>query len=186
MLPPQLSAQIQAKAAVPPPDIDYGMYRDAYVRLGMVNIANVADLGCGEGHFAKVLVERKQRPGVYWGVDLDLGRIQTARERYPGWRFAYGDFFSDKVQMEFVKFEGFLVLNVLEYLEKDEELLRSIPSGRPVIFSVPAFEAEGAIRRFSSDVEVRERYSAVVRIQHLGQYRTEDGGVYFMGTSYRW
>jgi SAM-dependent methyltransferase len=186
MMHPQLTTAIPKPAASPPPDIDYGLYQDAYVRLGMVNINNVADLGCGEGHFAKVMVDRKQRPAVYWGVDLDLDIIQTARGRYPGWRFAYGDFFSDKIQMEFVKFDGFLVLNVLEYLEKDEELLRTIPSGRPVIFSVPAFEPEGALRWFKNDVEVRERYSSIVQIQHLGQYRSSDGEVYYMATCYRW
>ncbi|MEW5721562.1 MAG: class I SAM-dependent methyltransferase [Thermodesulfobacteriota bacterium] len=169
-----------------PDKIDEGFYLNAYNRLGLLGINNVADLGCGVGPFVRIMTWKNQKPGVYWGVDASLDNIETARRLYPGWRFSYGDFLTDKVKMEFVKFDAFLILKVLEYLDEDLGLLQSLPSGRPVVFSAPSFEAPGHRRWFSGEADLKERYSPILNLELMGRYVDPKGKAWFMNTARRW
>ena len=110
---------------------DSGFYNDAFIRLGTLGIRNVADMGCGVGPFVDIMTAKKQNPQVYWGVDLDKNKIDAARGRYPGWSFTNGDFFNERTRAEFHRYDAFLFLNVLEYLEDDLGLLNSLPLGTP-------------------------------------------------------
>jgi trans-aconitate methyltransferase len=167
---------------------DRRMYLDAFIRLGMLGIRNVADLGCGDGPFVDIMVEKAQRKEVYWGVDLDITRIEEARKKYPGWRFAYGDLMGDQVRVEFIKFDSFLLMNVLEYLEGDQDLdlIRSLPSGRPVVFSLPTFSQPNIVRLFSEPKDVYERYSPLVSIKYMGKFDQGPGRRWLMVTAFRW
>lgn len=165
---------------------DEGLYRSAFTRLGLVGIKNVADIGCGAGNFVKVMVKMKQRPEVYMGMDKHKPFIDTARRNFPDWKFILGDFFSEQIRKELDNYGGFLILEMLDFFEKDQELLADIPSGKPVVFSVRNFESPQALRWFEDRRAVLKRYSPFLEIKQLGMYKKSSGEAWFMGTSFRW
>jgi SAM-dependent methyltransferase len=159
---------------VPAPPYDKGMYIDAYSRLGLLNIANIADLGCGTGNFTGVMLDKHQRPEVYLGVDNSHSQISTAKAAYPGWSFIYGDFFQANVRQEYERYEAYLMLNIVDVLEDDLSLLEMVPSGKPVLFSLPRGPVEGSLRYFSDQISIKERYSSLFSIRSVGRYRRPD------------
>jgi trans-aconitate methyltransferase len=167
-------------------EVDSGFYLNAYNRLGMLGIKNVADIGCGTGPFVDVMAGRNQNPQVYFGVDHSLDKIEEARRRHPGWKFMYADFLSDQVKIELLKYDAYLVLKVLEFIDRDKELLESLPSGKPVVFSAPAFDDPEHKRWFPGEAELRDRYSTALRFEMIGRYKNEQGQVWHMITAWRW
>jgi len=117
----------------------------------------VVDLGCGVGNFAKVFL------GVgytkYLGIDFSPAIINYARERVPEATFIVGDLRSKETYEIFQKYRIFVSLEVLEHIENDLEVIKNIPCGSLVIFSVPNFDGPFHVRHFESMVEVFERYS---------------------------
>ncbi|MEW6263495.1 MAG: class I SAM-dependent methyltransferase [Thermodesulfobacteriota bacterium] len=166
--------------------LDRNLFLDAFVRLGMMRINCVADIGCGTGPFVEVMVERRQRPEVYWGVDQDMDKIETARGLYPDWSFAYGDFFTGRVKNELVKFDAYLLVRVLEHVEDDLGLLAGLESGRPVVLAVAGFEAPGQVRWFQDQHSVRERYFSLLDVKTVGQYRRPTGEIWYTASGVRW
>lgn len=166
--------------------LDDVLYRDAYLRLGMLNIQRVADLGCGTGPFVKVLTERNQRKEVYWGVDVDMKKIEIARKRFPGWTFAFGDFHTQTTRNEIAKYDAYLMIKILDYIQDDQGLIASFPSGAPMVFSLAGFEAAGCVRHFQNKNAILERYSGLVEIKLSGLSRRQDGKVWHMVTGNRW
>jgi SAM-dependent methyltransferase len=170
---------------VPLPPYDKGLYRDAYSRLGLLSIANVADLGCGCGRFTGVMVDKNQKPEVYLGVDMSHDRIKAAKAAFPGWSFIYGDFNDPKVRQEYERREAYLMLNVLDVIEDDLGFLETVPPGKPVIFSLPRTEREGSLRFFPDMFSLRERYSSLMSIRSVGRYKDSEG-VLNMVLGVRW
>ncbi|MDR3154761.1 MAG: class I SAM-dependent methyltransferase [Deltaproteobacteria bacterium] len=182
----QAALQPQEPAApVPAPPYDKAMYRDAYGRLGLMSIANVADLGCGCGNFTGVMAERGQKQEVYLGVDMSHDRIKVAKAAYPGWKFIYGDFTDPKVRQEYERYEAYLLLNVLDVIEDDLGFLETVPQGKPLLFSMPRAEKEGSIRHFPDMLSLREHYSPLVSIRSVGRFKSGDGA-YSMVVGFRW
>jgi trans-aconitate methyltransferase len=173
------------KEALPPPEYDRGIYRDAYGRLGLLSVANVCDLGCGNGNFAGVMVERNQRPEVYLGVDMSHSKIKTAKGAYPGWSFLYGDFNSREIREKYERFEAYLLLHVMDVLEDDLAFLDTVPQGKHLVFSLPRFEKEGSKRFFPDLSSLREHYSSLIRITAVGRFKSPEG-VYSMVQAIRW
>jgi SAM-dependent methyltransferase len=172
-------------APVPAPPYDKGLYRDAFSRLGLMNIANVADLGCGCGNFTGVMVDKHQRPEVYLGVDMSHDRIKVAKAAYPGWSFIYGDFNDPQVRREYERHEAYLLLNVLDFIEDDLGFLETVPQGKPVLFSMPRAEREGSLRFCDDLFSLRERYSPLLSIRSVGRYKSGDE-VLSMVVGIRW
>lgn len=155
-----------------------GLYQDAYVRLGTLGIRNVADLGCGVGRFVKIMIQRGMKPQMYWGLDNNRSKIQQARKEYPGWRFTFGDMFSARAKQEFMKYDAFLMIELLDHIEKDIELIKSIPVGKKLVLYMPQFEGPGNIRWFESSEEAKSRYSHFIDISSKGRYRSPEGYVW--------
>jgi SAM-dependent methyltransferase len=160
---------------VPPPPYDKALYKDAYSRLGLLSIANVADLGCGRGNFTGVMTDNGQRREVYLGVDMSHECVKVAKAAYPGWNFIYGDFNDPSVRREYERFEAYLLLNVLDVIEDDLGFLESVPQGKPVLFSMPRAEREGSVRHFPEAFALRERYSSLLNIRSVGRFKSADG-----------
>ncbi|MDR1545762.1 MAG: class I SAM-dependent methyltransferase [Deltaproteobacteria bacterium] len=184
VLPPGPEAAPAEPTPLPP--YDKTMYENAFSRLGMLNIANVVDLGCGPGRFAGVMTERRQRPEVYLGVDRGHDQIKTAKAAFPGWSFLYGDFCDPQIRSQYERYEAFLLLNVLEQLEDDLGFLAGVPSGKPVVFSMPQFPKEGALRYYADSSSLRERYSSLLSVRAMGRYVSSSGEVYAMAQGVRW
>ncbi|MDR1165041.1 MAG: methyltransferase domain-containing protein [Deltaproteobacteria bacterium] len=181
-----IAAQSQEPAApVPPPPYDKGLYRDAYSRLGLLRIDNVADLGCGVGNFTGVMTEKKQRPEVYLGVDSSHANVKVAKAAYPGWNFIYGDFNSPQVRQEYERYDAYLLLGVLDVIEDDLGFLESAPSGKPILFSAPRAPKEGSLRHFPDMYAIRERYSGLLSVKTVGRFRSAEAD-YSMVVGVRW
>lgn len=116
----------------------------------------VLDIGCGPGQFAEYMA--KETPKInYQGVDYSQIAIETARLRCPSAIFHI----KDLMQEEKINFEAdtFIILEVLEHIEKDIELLSKIPKKQKIIFSVPNRDSFGHVRFFKSAEDVIERYN---------------------------
>ena len=177
----------EGKAPVPPPPFDSGLYLDAYGRLGMLSIENVADLGCGAGNFVSIMASRNQRPEVYVGIDNSHSQISTAKAAYPGWKFIYGDFNNERVKAEYERYGAYLLLHMVDTAEDDVSLLMSMPEGKPLVFSIPYFEKEGSKLWMPDGRDIHDRYSSFLSIKSIGRYRCKaTGEAYSMVLAARW
>jgi trans-aconitate methyltransferase len=182
--PPGLAPSPPAPAAAAPP-FDPALYENAFSRLGMLNIANVADLGCGAGNFTSVMAKRRQRREVYIGVDISHAQIQAARGAYPDWNFIYGDFRSREVIERYERFEAYLLLNVMDILDDELSLISLFPSQKPILFNMPRFPKEGSARYYEDVPALRERYSGHLAIKSVGRLNL-GSEAYYMVVGVRW
>ncbi len=193
MMNPVLSPKVNKDAeddknpAPAPPPFDQGLYLDAFGRLGMLSIENVADLGCGAGNFVSIMTSRNQRPEVYIGIDSSHSQIRIAKAAYPGWKFIYGDFNNERIKAEYERFEAYLLLHMVDTAEDDISFLRSMPEGKHLVFSVPKFDKEGSKIFFTEGREIHDRYSSFLAIKSIGRYRSKESDeTYNMIVATRW
>lgn len=177
----------EGRAPVAPPPFDEGIYADAYGRLGMLSIENVADLGCGAGNFVSIMQSRNQRPEVYVGIDSSHSQISTAKAAYPGWKFIYGDFNNERVKAEYERYGAYLLLHMVDTAEDDIAFLMSMPEDKPLVFSIPKFEKEGSKLWLAEGRDIHERYSSFLSIKNIGRYRCKTTDeTYNMIVAKRW
>lgn len=120
----------------------------------------VVDLGCGTGRFARLLSDRGRRVA---GVDFSAVAIQLARDYAPTSTFDVCDLRS----WEPGTVDGstvFTCLEVLEHLDDDLDLVRRVPGGHRLIFSVPSYLSEAHVRVFRHVSEVFARYEPFVDV----------------------
>lgn len=121
----------------------------------------VIDLGCGTGRFAKALAERGVRS--YLGIDFAPEVVAEAR-RYvqgPGFGFEVLDLRNGVPQEPD---SLYTCLEVLEHLEDDLGLIRQLPDGARLLFTVPSFDAEAHVRFFPHTATAFERYGQAVAV----------------------
>ncbi|MDR1395050.1 MAG: hypothetical protein LBK52_02620, partial [Deltaproteobacteria bacterium] len=70
-------------------------------------------------------------------------------------------------------------------LEDDLSVLEIIPSGRPVLFSMPRTEKEGSKRWFNDPLSLKQRYGNFLNIRSMGRFRASEA-VYSMIVGERW
>lgn len=169
----------------PPPPFDPTLYENAFSRLGMMNIANVADLGCGPGNFTSVMAKRGQRREVYVGVDISHAQISTAKAAYPDWNFIYGDFKDPQIIGRYERFEAYLLLNVMDVLDDELGFLDLVPSEKPLLFSMPRFPKEGSLRYYEEISDLRARYSTHLSVKSVGRLMLGTDA-YYMVVATRW
>lgn len=143
-----------------------GLYQTVANLLPPAEMAGaVADLGCGTGRFAELL--RRRGYQSYWGVDFSAVRIEEARRYVPQYPFDIGDLFDSAVVERFSEFSTFVVTEVLEHVERDVELLESLPLGAWVVLSVPSYDSDGHVRHFRNKRQVESRYGTALDIVQL-------------------
>ena|GEM_PF-1832642 len=171
----------------PPPPFDPGLYVNAYGRLGLLGIDNVADLGCGAGNFVSVMTAKGMRPEMYVGVDNNHQRLSTAKAAYPGWKFVYGDMREARIRAEYERYGAFLMLNLIDTLEDDLEFLASLPPEKPLLFSISKTENPEALFFLSESNAVRERYSPILNLKSVGRYINNSTGLaWFLVQAVKW
>ena len=86
--------------------------------------SSVLDLGCGQGTVASSIATHSK--SNVFGIDLDKGKIDYARENYrsPNLKFIQGDVFKDIPDLP--KVDVVVLSSVLEHLQQRPEFLREI------------------------------------------------------------
>lgn len=121
------------------------------------DVLSVVDIGCGPGQFAEYAIKRL--PDLrYTGFDYSSVAISQAKNRTKGVEFIEGNAFSSSLLTKNAA-DVYILLEVLEHIEKDLDLLGSMPSRASVVFSVPNFDSFGHVRFFLDEDEVYDRYN---------------------------
>jgi trans-aconitate methyltransferase len=132
------------------------------VAAALLDGRRVADLGCGTGRFARLLKQRGRCE--YWGVDFSPARVSEARSYVPEFDFEVGDLLDPAVQARYADFDAFAILEVLEHLERDRDLIASLPEGALVVWSVPNYDSAAHVRQFDGFTAVAERYGDLLEL----------------------
>ena len=177
----------EGAAPDPPPPFDPGLYQNAYGRLGLLGINNVADLGCGAGNFVSVMTAKRMRPEMYVGVDNNHQRVSTAKAAYPGWKFIYGDMRDSRIRAEYERYGAFLMLNLIDTLEDDLDFLAAMPPDKPLLFTISKMENPEARFVLTESNQVRDRYSSILQIKSVGRYfNPKTNQAWFIIQASRW
>lgn len=128
----------------------------------------VIDLGCGTGRFAQALY-RQTRRGSYLGIDFSSRALAEAKRAFPegvrrdeGITFSKQDLARWKPSDSLAGGTVFTCLEVLEHLEGDLDLVRRIPPGFRLVFSVPNYPSAAHVRDFRTVGAVWKRYGLLV------------------------
>jgi len=146
----------------------YPLWQAALELLHTLKVKEIVDLGCGAGQFGEMCFQA----GIgYTGVDFSFVAIKMAGRRVGNLHFHH-------TQIESFlnyawKYPCYVLLEVLEHLDKDIETLKLIPPDAMVVFSVPNYDAEGHTRFFETMEKAVERYSTVIK---LGVFVTIETG----------
>jgi trans-aconitate methyltransferase len=140
------------------------MYEEAARLIGPSE--PVIDLGCGTGRFAQALYA-VTRSSTYLGLDFSQAALAEARRSTPEESadlIEYGecDLTIWEPSNEIDGNAIFACLEVLEHLEDDRDLVRRIPPGRRLIFSVPNYPSAAHVRDFRTLREIWEHYGTLV------------------------
>jgi SAM-dependent methyltransferase len=134
-----------------------GGYRDLWRRTGrLVPKGSVVELGCGPGLLLPYLNVES-----YIGLDFSARAIALARSQ-----FRRADFRVADVRDPIPVAETYVMNEVLEHLDDDLRLLRSLPSSL-VVLSVPSFDSASHVRFFEKEGAAVKRYGRVLAIDHV-------------------
>lgn len=143
----------------------YPVYQVAYGMITDIEDADILELGCGTGQFAQMLWDNGQP--CYLGVDFSPIAIGIAEGLSPN-MFEIGDIRSYPIDTSC--FNTIVMLEVLEHLQDDLELIKRIPAGMNIVFSVPGFDDPSHVRFFRRKDDVRNRYRDLIDIQEIVSY----------------
>lgn len=117
----------------------------------------VVDLGCGTGRFAEQV--RRRGCGSYHGIDFSPLAVAEAKLYLNGWgRFEVGDLREWEPGDDRPSDAVYVCLETLEHLEDDVDLIRRIPVGHQIVFSVPNYGGEAHLRVFQNASDAWNRY----------------------------
>lgn len=134
----------------------------------------VIDIGCGPGHLAQVLSDLDIK---YVGIDFSSVAISQANERLKdittkkpfefinmnaiGYDYTKHMIGYNKKDILITSFE------FLEHVEKDLEVIASIPKGIMCCMSVPSYDSMGHVRYFENDTIVSRRYGKYLKFSKM-------------------
>jgi SAM-dependent methyltransferase len=119
----------------------------------------VADMGCGTAAIAAYIGH-----GYKLGVDWSAEACKFARRRMPSVEFS-GEDIERSTMIEQAPYDTVLFLDVLQCVEDDVGMLRRVPTGRRVIFSVTDNGGQGRGRTFRDHDRILSRYGKAVQIR---------------------
>lgn len=149
----------------------FSLWKKAVDMIGEKDV--VLELGCGPGLFAYLALEH----GIDYRLGLDFSQeaIDQARKNNPD----YGDHFKVRditktTPKAYRKMDVVVCLEVLEHIEDDIDVVKTIPGGMKVIFSVPDYDSESHVRRFKRFKKVRRRYGDLIKIESREKARPQE------------
>lgn len=150
----------------------YKMWKSGAQKLMSKGPDTVIDLGCGAGHFARVL-EKMGFEGSYHGFDFSKVSIGMARGLVNSreFNFTIADLYKHPFWKQINGKTIFTAFEFLEHIEGDLDVISKIPKGSYVIFSVPSFDSRGHVRHFLNEGEVLDRYSGLINIEKIEKFK---------------
>lgn len=132
----------------------------------------VVDLGCGTGRFAEQL-RQLEHHGGYLGIDFSPKAIRECRayvrrrDRATGWRarFQLADLRDWQPAGRRAGATSYVCLETLEHLDDDVDLIRRIPPGHELIFSVPNYPSAAHLRVFHDAGDIWRRYGELLAMK---------------------
>ena len=104
------------------------------------------DIGCGQGKLSSYIKN-------YDGVDMAQNPFQV------------GDIYTHDLG----DYSVYVLLEVLEHLIRDIDVIKRIPKGANVVFSVPSFDDPAHVRMFTEDI-VRWRYRDLIKLTDVTRF----------------
>jgi len=102
--------------------------------------ANVLEIGCGVGGNVELL----SKSGNYLGIDMHKAAIDYCSEKFPQFNFKCARIEDIPLEFNSNKFDSIYILDVLEHLENEVEILKTVKSylkeSGKILVTVPAFE----------------------------------------------
>jgi 2-polyprenyl-3-methyl-5-hydroxy-6-metoxy-1,4-benzoquinol methylase len=143
----------------------YPMWQKALEFIPKKN--RVADFGCGCGHFVKMLILGGFN--FVYGCDFSKVAIGLAIKRVAV-KQKKKLFVKDLYEETFTDYDTVTMFEVLEHIERDLDILKKIPKGKQVIFSVPSFNYRSHVRFFKDVDEIKDRYGKYVEFLHCEEF----------------
>jgi len=132
---------------------DMSRYEDIYRKAASWAVGKVLDIGCGTAEIAKYIEN-------YSGFDFSTEAIKLAE--------------TDKIKVanaytyNYAGYDTYIALEVLEHLD-DIAVIKRIPAGKFIVFSVPSFADAAHIRTYT-EIMMRDRYSKLINIMEIVQF----------------
>jgi len=123
----------------------------------------IVDLGSGVGHFAKILFDKGYIK--YIGIDFAPAMLKKSKKQVPEATFILGDLRNEEIHKIIQKHKIFVILETLEHIEKDLDIIKNIPQGSLVIFSVPNYDHPAHVRHFKTINNVIERFEHLLKFK---------------------
>lgn len=136
---------------------------------------DIVDLGCGPGQFAEFIKDKVTNLN-YTGIDFSKQAIKVAQQRCPEFTFI-----NKKLPIvnldSIVSFDAIICTEVLEHIEEDINILKSVSEGTPIIASVPNFYSFGHVRYFYNIEEVENRYTGLFKNLTITPFNIGNGNI---------
>ena len=133
--------------------------------------ANVLEVGCGQGDLGKMIINRGL---VYRGFDFSPEAIKQAKVK-SDWCFYEDNAYEESSYTANQGYNTVICLEVLEHLD-DQKVIRNIPIGKRVIFSVPNFDDPAHLRTYNSIEQIKQRFDGMLEIISHRVYTMPDTG----------
>jgi glycosyltransferase involved in cell wall biosynthesis len=133
---------------------DMSRYEEIYKTIGNIATGRVLDVGCGVARLQKYIAD-------YHGFDFSDKAVEIANNPniWVGSAYDY---------QNYGDYDTYILTEILEHLD-DLKVLRHIPQGKKVIFSVPSFNDESHLRIYNEKI-VRYRYKSMIDIERIMKF----------------
>lgn len=136
---------------------DLSRYEELYKAAALRCSGKVLDMGCGTGEFKKYL------PLGFDYLGFDFAGVAK------GCVFTVGDIYTFPLE----GYDTYIMLEVLEHID-DLRVLKRIPYGAKVIFSVPSFPDPAHLRTYTMDSMI-QRFGEFFSTMEIHRFNLHDG-----------
>ncbi len=136
------------------------IWDEVFIKLKNFEAESILDFGCGPGQFAE-FIHNKNNQLDYIGLDFSAKAIDFAKKKNPNYNF-FNISLPQENYDKFGRFDVVVCIEVLEHIENDLSVLKSIPADTKLIMTVPNYDSFGHLRTFKSQEEVRRRYNEFI------------------------
>lgn len=139
---------------------DMSRYEEIYKKVAGLAKGKVLDVGCGTAEMQKYIKD-------YHGFDFSEEAVKIAKNPnvWPEDAYNINNYtchaFNDP-------YETYLALEVLEHLD-DFRVIKNIPKGKTIIFSVPSFSDPSHLRVYTEKI-LRMRYEGLINIEQIFRF----------------